>query len=142
MYANPLLLNKRIFIVEDNPLNRSVFNMTLHPHGAHLGFENLGLDVTVPLRLFGQVDLIILDLMLRAGISGFDIYSQIRMTRGFQHTPIVAISAMDAGIAVPKALALGFNGYIAKPVDADTLPQLLSRVLLGDNVWQYGAALV
>jgi CheY-like chemotaxis protein len=133
-----LLENKRIFIVEDNIQNRIVFTMSLKLHGAQVEFDRWGQHTRTRLQAFRQVDLIILDLMLPGGISGYDIFDEIRSLPEYAAVPIVAVSASDPSLALPKTQAKGFAGFIAKPIDVDLFPKQLARVIAGQPVWHAG----
>jgi CheY-like chemotaxis protein len=132
------LIGKHIFIVEDNAQNRVVFKMALIRHGASVDFERWGRDSVYQLRQAAQVDLIILDLMLAEGISGFDLFEEIRLLPAYVNTPIIAVSAMDAALAIPKARDLGFAGFIAKPIDNHLFPQQVARIIRGEQLWYTG----
>ena len=133
-----LLNGKHIFIVEDNPQNRVVFKMALVRHGASVDFERWGRDSVHQLRQTTQVDLIILDLMLAEGVTGFDVFDEIRQLPSCANTPIIAVSAMDAALAIPKVRALGFAGFIAKPIDNHLFPQQVARIIRGEQLWYTG----
>src|SRR5258708_31306076 len=96
------LKDKLIFLVEDNPQNRVLFQMALVRHGAHLEFERWGQETVFRLQGFDKVHVILLDLMLANGVSGFEVCRQIRKAPKFACVPIVAVSAMDPAVAVPK----------------------------------------
>src|SRR5687768_18324407 len=97
-----LLKDKHIFIVEDNMQNRVIFQMAFIRHGAVVDFEGRGRDTLIRLNELSNVNLIILDLMLADGVSGFDLYDLIRDVPKYEDVPIVAVSAMDPSIAIPK----------------------------------------
>lgn len=132
------LKNKHIFIVEDNVQNRVVFQMALLRHGASVDFERHGRATIEHLENMSHVDAIILDLMLAGGISGFDLIGMIRELPSFERVPIVAVSAMDSNVAIPKARAKGFNGFIGKPIDTVLFPQQISKLIEGEEVWYAG----
>jgi CheY-like chemotaxis protein len=133
-----LLKDKRIFIAEDNMQNRIIFQLALVPQGASIDIEYRGADTLYRLSCLSHVDLIILDLMLANGISGFDVCAEIRAQPRYSTVPIVAVSAMDAGIAVPQAVAAGFSGFIAKPINKRLFAQQIARILAGEAVWYVG----
>lgn len=133
-----LLKDKHIFVVEDNLQNRVVFQMALIRHGAVVDFERRGRDTLTHLKSAPRIDLIILDLMLADGISGFDIYDEIRAMPRFASVPIIAVSAMDPSIAIPKTRAQGFTGFIAKPIDNQLFPQQIAKLAMGEPVWYTG----
>jgi len=130
-----LLSNKHIFIVEDNPQNRVIFQMSLIRDGAIVEFERWGRDAVSRLEDAPRTDLIVMDLMLAHGVSGFDLFKQVRLLPQFAAVPIVAVSAMDFAIAAPKARAMGFSGFISKPIDNYLFPQQIAAVLQGESVW-------
>lgn len=134
-----LLQGKNIFVVEDNVQNRVVFQMILRKHGASVDFERMGVDTVFRLQNSPQVDMILLDLMLAEGISGFDLYTDIReKLPQLAEVPIVAVSAMEPAIAIPKAQALGFSGFISKPINSLVFGEQLASIFNGETVWYAG----
>ena len=133
-----ILKDKRIFIVEDNMQNRLVFQMSLIRHGASVDFERWGRDTLYHLQNLSRVDLIVLDLMLADDISGFDIFDKIRTLPKYNTVPIIAVSAMDPSIAIPKTKKQGFSGFIAKPIDGTQFPKQIASVIAGEAVWSVG----
>lgn len=133
------LRGKRIFVVEDNLENRMILRIALAYAGAQTEFASSALNVVPRLREFTPVDVVLLDLMLPYGLSGYTVYEQIRATPEFAHVPIIACSAADPNDAVPRCKALGFNGFIPKPVDTDLLPDQIARVLSHKPIWATGS---
>src|SRR5579859_7869386 len=130
-----LLKGKHIFIVEDNIENRVVYKMVLTMQGAKITFERWGEGTLVLLKQAQRVDLIILDLMLTAGTSGFDIFDTIRSQPEYNAIPIIAVSASEPIHAMAVAQSKGFSGYIAKPIDDGLFPKQLARIIAGNKVW-------
>ena len=133
-----ILDGKRIFIVEDNTHNRVVFQMTLISNGATVEFDRWGRDALWRLQAFGQTDIIILDLMLPSGMSGYDIFDEIRTLPEYNDVPIIAVSATDPAIAIPKTQQKGFSGFIAKPVDDELFPRQVLQIIAGERIWYAG----
>lgn len=136
------LANKHIFIVEDNPQNRIVFQMLLVRNGAKVDFERWGKDAIHRLKFMNNISLIILDLALSDNVSGYDIFDEIRTMPQFDHVPVVAVSATDYVTGIPKAKAKGFNGFIAKPIDDNRFPQQLARIINGETIWDAGGVAI
>ena len=134
---NTSLKGKRIFIVEDSAKNRAVYQMILGFTGADIKYDHWGTETLLSLQTF-KPDIIIMDLMLPEGISGFDIFAEIRRHPEYEQVPIVAISAADPNASVPKCHTLGFAGFIAKPIETELLPDQLRRLLAGEQVWYMG----
>lgn len=132
------LEGKRIFIVEDNLTNRAIMQLLIEQQNGKVAFERWGVDTLKRLKAFAPVHLVLLDLMFPGGVTGFDVFDQIRTDLNFQSVPIVAVSAMDASVAIPQVRDRGFQGFIAKPIEYDTfIPQVL-KLLNGENVWYTG----
>ena len=132
-----MLKGKNIFIVEDDSLNRVVYTIILKQEGVHIEFDRWGRDTVRKLKQM-QYDLIILDLMLPYGDSGYTIFEQIRQLPEYAKVPIVAVSASEPAFALPKTRELGFDGFIAKPIDKYLFPQQLTQLLQGEGVWYAG----
>ncbi|MCI0713218.1 MAG: response regulator [Chloroflexi bacterium] len=132
------LTGKRIFIVEDDTRNRVIYQIMMVRHGAQVHFDKWGRNTVEKIKEFGKVDLIILDLMITGGTSGFTIFKEIRREHEFDYIPIVAVSAADPSTAIPRAQEMGFTGYISKPIDDDLFPEQLWRIMNGEQVWYVG----
>jgi CheY-like chemotaxis protein len=130
------LEGKRIFIVEDNLANRAIEQMLLEQDGAKIAFERWGTETVNKLRQFKPVDVILLDLMFPGGITGYDIFKDIRACAEFRYVPIVAVSASDPSSAIPQTRTAGFSGFISKPVNFDFFASQIADVIQGRTVWQ------
>lgn len=133
-----LLKDKRIFVVEDNAANRIVFQLALAKHGAYVHTERWGEEALKRLKTFQSIDLIVLDLMLRGEISGYDIFDEIHTRPEFTEIPIVAVSASEPAVAIPATQQKGFSGFIAKPIDTERFPQQIARLIAGEHIWYAG----
>jgi len=126
---------KRIFLIEDNLGNRAIMQTILEQAGAKVDFERWGIDTISRLRAFGACDIILLDLMFPRGVTGYDIFDRIREYAEFAVIPIVAVSASESAVAIPKVKAKGFAGFISKPIDYDRFPNQIVAVLNQEAVW-------
>lgn len=133
-----MLKHRGVFIVEDNLHNRTVFQMALGRQGARISFERYGRDAMSRLRSTPGIDIIALDLQLADGMTGFQLYEQIRSVSQFDDTPIVAVSSIDPAVAIPQVRKMGFNAFISKPIDINLFPQQLTAVMAGEHIWDFG----
>jgi two-component system cell cycle response regulator DivK len=133
------LSGKRIFILEDDTRNRVIYQIMMVRRGALVQFDKWGKDTVTKIKEFGKVDLIVLDLRITGGMSGFEIFEEIRYDSELDHVPIVAVSAADPSTAVTVAQKLGFNGFISKPINDDLFPEQLWRIMNGEQVWYVGS---
>ncbi len=129
------LQGKRIFLVEDNIGNQTITKTLLESHGAVIAVHRSGHNVIPHLQNFQPVDLIILDLMLPNGVTGYDIFSSIRNQHTFDAVPIVAMSVIDRSEAVPLAKRRGFSGFISKPINFRRFPEQIAQVIEGAPIW-------
>ena len=130
-----ILAGKQIFIVEDDVMNLAVFKTSLTKHGAIIEQDVLGYGIVQHIEQFWPVDLVILDILLRRGQTGYEVYDQIRAHPELKNALVVAVTSLDPEIEIPKARAKGFNGFISKPINAMEFPKQLSKVLNGQSVW-------
>src|SRR5690606_11841995 len=101
-----------------------------------ISFDRWGADAVTRLRRFMPADLILLDLMFPHGVTGYDIFKDIRAHPEFRHVPIVAVSASDASVAIPLTKDMGFAGYIAKPIDFLGFTKQIHEIMQGVPVWE------
>lgn len=127
------LENKHILMFEDNIENIKVQKMLLEDEGAiihlFLGGQLHELTNAFPIHL------IIMDLMIPGGVDGFEFFERLQAESVLSNIPVVAVSAMDASLAVSKTRSMGFAGFIAKPVDMDRFPQQIASIIAGESVW-------
>ncbi|MFN8530926.1 MAG: response regulator [Anaerolineae bacterium] len=132
-----LLENKRIYYVEDNDSNRFIVQLALERHGAILAYDRRGsYDTILRMKAFAPIDLILLDLMLAHSMDGYAVLERVRKEPEFEKTPIVAISAADPAIEIPKAKEKGFNGFISKPISGMLLAKQIAQLLEGQPLWE------
>lgn len=133
------LTGKQILVVEDNVMNRVVYQITLGVAGAYIEFDRSGRDALKRVQSSHRKwDIIILDLMLPHGHSGYDIFEAIRELPDYNDVPIVAISASEPSVAIPQTQKLGFSGFIAKPIDEAKIVNQVCAIMEGEQVWYDG----
>ncbi len=106
-----------ILLVEDDADNltmtaqllRNLFKMQVHE--ATSGKQALEVLTT----LTTPVKAILTDVSM-ANIDGVELRNQLRQRQEFNYIPIIAVTAHAMKGDREKYLALGFNGYIAKPI--------------------------
>lgn len=136
MHGDKMLLkDKKIFVVEDDPTNMAIMVVALREEGALVIQDPWNYDTIEKLIQCLPVDAILLDLMLRRGESGYDIFDKIKARSELANIPVVVVSASDPGVEMNKARAKGFKGYIAKPIRRASFAQSIAAVLEGKPVW-------
>jgi CheY-like chemotaxis protein len=131
-----LLLDRRIFVIEDGVANQTITYIILHTAGAIMESDRWGFDVVKKMLAFKPIDLVILDLMFPENVTGYDIFEQIRSHPEFETVPIVAVSAADPADAIPRTKSLGFAGFIRKPLNTIRFTEQIAQLLSGEAIWE------
>ncbi len=113
--------NEQCFLyIEDNPVNLRLVEKiiqdkaTIRFYSAHEPFLGLAM-AKEKLPQF-----ILLDMQLLA-MDGYEVLKKIREDNATKHIPIVALSANSSVSDIKKGLEAGFDAYLTKPIDIDTL---------------------
>ena len=129
------LKGKRVFIVEDDATNMAVNAVTLKRSGAIVIQDFWNNGVANNLRKHLPVDVILLDLMLRHDMNGYDIFDELQADPTLAGIPVIAVSAADPGIEIPRAKAKGLAGFIGKPIVPRLFAQQIADCINGKEVW-------
>ena len=115
----------RILLAEDNIVNQRVAVRILEKGGHHVVLANNGVEA---LRAFEQqeFDVVLMDLQMPE-MGGFDATARIRQRPRGQHIPIIAMTAHAMTGDRERCLAAGMDDYIAKPVRASALLELVAH---------------
>lgn len=131
-----------ILVVEDNATNRLAIRALLDRFGVAADFVSTGAEAIAAARRKSYA-LMLMDLMM-PGIDGYAAARQIRRLEygTGRHTPIVAVTAVDPSISRNACIAAGMDGFISKPIDPDTLGEVLKQwtALPGDGAWRADGA--
>lgn len=128
------LTGKRILIVEDNVMNMAVYAVMLKQKGVTVIQDFWSTDTISLLLSSMPIDAILLDLMLNDHISGYNIFDRLQEIPDVAGIPVIAVSAADPTIEMPKARAKGFAGFIGKPVHATKFPRQIAACIGGEQV--------
>ena len=110
----------KILIVEDEEAIADLEKDYLEMSGYEVRIENDGIK-GLEAAMNGEVDLIILDLML-PGMDGYDICKKVREEKNI---PIIMVSAEKDDIDKIRGLGLGADDYMTKPFSPS---ELVARV--------------
>ena len=122
------LKEAKILLVDDNNLNLKVASKLLEREGAtNITCVNSGFDCLDKISAGEKFDLIFMDDMMPK-MSGRETLLKLREIPGFV-TPVIALTANAISGAKEEYLELGFNEYLAKPIEKEELVRVLSSVL-------------
>ncbi len=126
----PSSLAGRVLVVEDVPLNRKLFDRILTRAGLSVTLASDGQDALSVVSAEGRegraFDAILMDMQMPV-MDGYEATTRLRALG--HRTPIVALTAHAMAGDTEKCLRAGCTAYLAKPVSAESLLEMLSRFL-------------
>lgn len=116
-----------ILLVEDDPEDRELLESHLRgpTHTLHFAMDAQEAEALLD---SAPIDIIILDLML-PDRDGRDFLAEIRERPGTASVPVIVVSGMGGSIARAECLALGADGFLAKPADRGELQTKIVQLL-------------
>jgi two-component system, sensor histidine kinase and response regulator len=111
----------KVLVAEDNPVSRQMTVRMLAKMGIEADVAENG-SQSVEKALSGSYDLILMDVQMPV-MGGLEATRTLRLSG--VHTPIVAMTASAVGEDREQCLDAGMTDYVAKPLDHETLKQLL-----------------
>ena len=121
-------MKEKILIVEDNPLNMRLIEMTLRPKGYRLLGATDG-EKALDMAVRENPDLIIMDIQLPK-VSGLEVTKRLRQMPAFNHIPIIAVTAHAMKGDEAKIIDAGCDAYLPKPINTRQLPVVITELLL------------
>jgi CheY-like chemotaxis protein len=129
--------NLAILYVEDDARSRKVMRLML----MQLGFTNVTIFedsadfLGRTLAISPKPDVIFLDIHVKPH-TGFEMLAMVRATPELANIPVVALTASVMNEEVDQMRSSGFNSCLAKPLHLESFPDLLMRILQGENIWR------
>lgn len=130
-HAEQLLLKaspKRILLVEDNYINQLVIGEMLKPFPFEIEIAADG-EVACEKVQQSAFDLVLMDIQMPK-MDGYTATQHIREQLNLLQLPIIALTANVMEGDRHKSLQVGMNDFIAKPVNTQTLYEVLARYLI------------
>lgn len=124
------LLQGRVLLAEDNPVNALVAEAALKKMGLTVELVEDGLQAVAAFRA-KRPDLVLLDCQMPV-MDGFEAARRIRALEGdggLSRTPVVALTANALQGDREQSLAAGMDDHLAKPFRDEELRAVLQRLL-------------
>lgn len=119
---------KKVLIVDDD--NRNIFALKavlkakgytcLSATGAEEGLQLLAEDE--------EIGVVLMDMMM-PGMDGYQAMAKMRQIPDLKDIPVIAVTAQAMVGDRERCLEAGAKGYVSKPINVDSLTQLLSQHL-------------
>ncbi len=122
-----LEIKHHVLVVDDVPTNRSVLKSLLSKPTCEV-FE--AEDGTRALELVNEVklDLVVLDILM-PGLNGIEVLEEIRKKFSSSELPVLMLTVKDDIDDVVKALELGANDYVTRPIDYSVLSARINTLI-------------
>jgi len=117
---------KRILVVDDEPGNRELLEALLTGLGHEVELAPDGFAALAALKL--GFDLVLLDVMM-PGMDGFEVARRIRSGSDPSDIPICMVTSLTGKEERLRAVEVGANDFIAKPVDKTELNVRVASLL-------------
>jgi two-component system cell cycle response regulator DivK len=117
-----------ILCIEDNPDNRLLVKRILLADNYAL-LEAKDAVEALNILKDNHPDLILMDINM-PDMDGYTLTAKIKSMPGFEHIPILALTANVMRGDKEKTLEAGCDGYIQKPLDIDQLTREIERFIM------------
>ncbi len=124
----------KLLLAEDNAVNQKLVVRLLEKRGHQVTIAGNGREALAALER-DRYDLVLMDVQMPE-LSGFEATAEIRRReRGTgQHVPIVAMTAHAMKGDRERCLEAGMDGYVAKPIQARELFEVVERAVPTERV--------
>ena len=116
-----------ILLVEDNENNRYLAQFLLEREGFSVALAVNGKQALEAARL-AKPDLVVMDIQMPE-MDGYETAERFKSDPTLAEIPLVGVSSFAMVGDRPKALKVGFAGYIEKPINPDTFAREVSQFL-------------
>jgi PAS domain S-box-containing protein len=117
---------QRVLIVEDNEDTAQTMSDLLRLHGHEVSTAETGPEALEILKDH-PVDIAFCDLGL-PGMSGYELAELIRKDSALRGIALVALTGYGQPEDIKRSLEAGFDEHMTKPVDLDTLDDIIARL--------------
>lgn len=120
-------MSASILVIEDDDASRQLVTYLLEASGHRvLGAENGALGLA--LALAEGPDLILCDLQMPV-MNGYEVAHSLRSHPGWRVVPLVAVTAFSMPGDREKALEVGFDEHLSKPITPETFVRQVEAFL-------------
>ena len=127
-----ILRNKRIMVVEDSSVSQMIAKEMLESHGALVTVCDSGRDAVELFKrsITGTYDIIFMDINM-PGMDGYEATEEIRALDHPQakNLPIIAMTSEALSDDIQRALKVGMNAHVSKPINREKIVSAIKRVM-------------
>jgi putative two-component system response regulator len=127
--SDELVLLSKIMIVDDEAYNVQIFQKHLQLAGYQYFATTSNSTQALSILQRERPDLLLLDIMMPQ-ISGLEILEHLRTMPAYRRLPVIILTASTDRETKQRALQLGTNDYLNKPIDYEDLTLRVRNALL------------
>jgi len=116
-----------ILVAEDDADLRDVLTTSLTRNGHQVITARDGAEALAAIER-EHIDLLVLDLIM-PNIDGFEVLARLKEIQMNETLPVIVVSGTDRSLSELRALRLGANVYLTKPIEAAALTEEVTRLL-------------
>lgn len=120
--------NKKVLIVDDDNRNIFALKAVLKAKGYPCLSAPYAEDGIQLLRENPDIAVVLMDMMM-PGMDGYEAMAKIREIPEIKNVPVIAVTAQAMVGDRERCLNAGAVGYISKPINVESLVQLLSQYI-------------
>ncbi len=122
------MMTKRILVVEDSPMTRSLIVSSLEEIGDFTVIE--AANGFQALRKLPEVnpDLVITDINM-PDINGLEVVRFVKHNENFKHIPVIIVTTEGRDVDKERGLKLGADRYLIKPFEPEDLQRFVQELL-------------
>ena len=105
---------RHVLVADDEPHIGRIIKMKLEQGPFRVSLAHDGREALDVLEREGDVDLVLLDLMM-PNVSGLDVLAQLRANPRFRDVPCIILTAAGQEQQYREAMALGATDFMTKP---------------------------
>jgi CheY-like chemotaxis protein len=124
-------VKKKILVADDNRVSRELIREVLE-NSSQKVLEAENGEEALEKIVNETPDVVLLDIQMPI-FDGYEVLRRVRSDPRFVGLPIIALTAYAMKQDCEKALALGFNEYITKPIDGAALRVRIKQILYPED---------
>jgi CheY-like chemotaxis protein len=125
--VRPQLDGPAILAIDDNTVGLTILRHHLERRYQDVDCASSGSEALAA-ATGRQYDLVLMDLQM-PGLDGFETTIRLRQLPGYEHTPVLALTADSSDQVREECRAAGMQAYLAKPLDFSELHAAIARSL-------------
>ena len=119
----------KVLVCEDDEMVLKMVEFKLQKEGYEVFLAYDGKEAVEKIRSI-EPDIIITDIMM-PNLSGLNLLTLLR-TFYFNNTPVILVSSLDDSHFITRALGMGAENFLGKPIDLSLLSSKI-KMLMGAN---------